>query len=747
MRGFRRGFGPLLAVALLVTASPATAQDADVTVTHHVIPSFDDTPLEATLLLPAASAQAPGPLVLRTHGWGGTRETQAGTGTLSRLLDQGYAVLTWDQRGFGCSGGEIRINDPDVEGRDVTALLDWAVANAPVAVDDHGDPIVGMSGGSYAGGIQTAGAAVDPRIDALAPEISWSDLGYSLYSGDVVNQGWVAILYSLGVAAGTGQGLDPSCAARPSADALDPAIHQAVTEYVTTGRVSAATEAFLAKPSLASYGAQRPVAVPTLVLQGSVDTLFDLTDGYGIYRHVRQQGVDARFVTFCGGHVACPAGYTDAGDRAYLDDAIVAWFARHLRGEDVATGAPVSYRTNEGVWRDAEVFDGPERVELAGAATGLPVVPVVDLPDPEEILALVAAGPPQGVPALPITSAKVATPGDPRAVTFPVAHAADGPLEVRGIPDVTLTVSGVAVSLDEALAPLGEHAADLPTRAVGDVLVGSLGPLGSVTGGLLGGIGGDGGSLGGVDGTVNVFVKFVHREAGAVLNLQEGAVRVGLTDGEAVAQVPMPGLAYTIPVGDHLDVEVSTASIMHATGRTPALIDVAVSGAVPVAGNAVPVADATPVVSEARGGSDPAGPPGERPCPPPGEEPVLWRCWPCSPRWRFAKGAERAGTTKGISSPRRRPDRRSISTGCSRVRARCTCAHRLPTSTASAPSSADAKRPRRPSLRVLRANQPAARSSAPDRDGRGSDPPTRPAPLVGGHLVGSASSSSALGGR
>lgn len=612
MRELRRWFAALLAVGLAVFASPATAQDAGVIVTQHVVESFDGTLLEATLFLPAGvSPQAPTPLVLRTHGWGGSRETQVGSGTLSRLLAEGYAVVTWDSRGFGCSGGQIRIDDPDVEGRDVTALIDWAVANAPIATDEHGDPIVGMSGGSYAGGIQTAGAAVDHRIDALAPEFSWSDLWYALYSGEVVNQGWVAILYSLGTATGTGQGLDPSCATVPSADGLDPAIHQGVTEYATTGQVSADTEAFLAQSSLASYGAQRPVAVPTLVLQGSVDTLFDLTDGHGIYRHVRDQGADARFVVFCGGHVACPTTYADADDRAYLDEAIVAWFARHLRGQDVATGAPVSYRTNEGVWRDAEVFAAGARVALSGAATGLPVVPVVDLPDPEEVLALVAAGPPEGIPALPITSAKVATPGDPRAATFPVAHADGGPLEVRGIPDVTLALSGESVSLDQALAPLGEHAAELPTQAVGDVLAGFLGPLGAVRGGLLGGIGGDGESLGGVDGTVNVFVKLVHRESGAVLNLQEGAVRADITGGEVVVDVAMPGLAYTIPAGDHLDLEVSTASIMHATGRTPALIDVAVSGSVPVstAGAASPASDARPGGSASRADRRHPGPP------------------------------------------------------------------------------------------------------------------------------------------
>jgi ABC-2 type transport system ATP-binding protein len=71
-------------------------------------------------------------------------------------------------------------------------------------------------------------------------------------------------------------------------------------------------------------------------MQGSVDTLFDLTDGYGIYEHVRAQGVDARFVAFCGGHVACPGSYADAGDRAYLDE----------RDPDLVRQAPARARTS-----------------------------------------------------------------------------------------------------------------------------------------------------------------------------------------------------------------------------------------------------------------------------------------------------------------------------------------------------------------------------------------------------------------
>ncbi|MFA9432649.1 alpha/beta hydrolase family protein [Egicoccus sp. AB-alg2] len=593
MRPIRRALLAITAALTLVaTALPAAAEPGPA-VTDHVVASFDGTPIEATLFLPpGASEHAPVPLVLRTHGWAGSRERELG-GTLGRLVDEGYAVLTWDSRGFGCSGGEARIDNPEVEGRDVSWLLDWAVANAPIATDASGDPLVGMTGGSYAGGIQFAAASRDPRIDALAPEIAWHDLRYSLYAGGVVNQGWIALLYGAGTATGTALGLSSECRSQTAA-ALDPAIHRGVSEFVTSGRTSDETLAFFAKSSLGGYGERFPVAVPTLVMQGSVDTLFDLTDGVALYRHVAAQGAPARFVAFCGGHVECPASYGDADDRAFLDDAIVTWFARHLRGQAVDTGAPVTYRTNDGEWRDAADFAGTETRSATGTASRLPVVPVVDVPDVDGLVALLT-DPPSGIPALPITAAKAAEDGDPRAARFEVAAAPDAPLEILGVPRVRLRVAGTSVPLEVATAPLGDVAGELPTRQAGDLLVGTLGPLGAAAGGLLGGLGGDGGALAGTDDAVHLFVRFVHRETGEVVNLQEGAVRVPLSADGTVVEVPMPGLAYTLPGGDHLDVEVSTASLMHATGRTPALVDVAVEAAVPVTPPAVvPPADDRP---------------------------------------------------------------------------------------------------------------------------------------------------------
>ncbi|HSP04051.1 MAG TPA: alpha/beta fold hydrolase [Acidimicrobiales bacterium] len=563
-----RWWRALLAVSfafasVLAAPTPVAAQEVPA-VTTHVVDSFDGTPLLANLFVPSGvDGSRPAPLVLLTHGWGGTGQ-KAPTGFVADLLDAGYVVVTWDQRGFGCSGGEVQIDKPEWEGRDVQALIDWAVANAPVQLDATGDPLVGMTGGSYAGGVQTAAASVDDRIDVLAPEISWADLRYSLYGGQVVNQGWATLLYLAGLASASGQGLDPSCPTHPQPGGLDPMITRGFTEGSTTAAISDEVLDFFAGSSLASYGQDQPVDIPTLVVQGSTDTLFDLTDGWRIVEHVRATGAPTRFLVFCGGHVACPDTYADAGDGEHVDAAVLAWFARHLRGDDtVDVGPPVEYRTNEGVWRATTGFPAPGSPPLEATGAGsLVSVPNVDAPD---LSTLGGASFDGGIPALPFTSAAVSAPGDIRAMTVEVARATDRAVDLLGIPTVTLQVEGV-----------------------GDEVI--------------------------------LMAKLVDRESGAVVNLQEGAVRVPLLDGGAQVEVPMPGVAYTLPAGHHLDLQVSTASLMHSNARTPATVDVIATVSVPV--QAVDRAAA------------PAGPTSPAPAPTPAAPPVTLP----------ATGAETSGT-------------------------------------------------------------------------------------------------------
>lgn len=605
------------------TGDSGSGSDGEVTVTRHVVESFDDTPIVANLFLPPGDE--PAELVLETHGWGGTGRTSP-AGMTQELVDDGYAVLTWDQRGFGCSGGQVRIDDPDVEGGDVSALIDWAVSSdspADIATGEDDDPIVGMIGGSYAGAIQTAAASVDPRIDAIAPDMSWSDLRYSLYPGEVVKQGWVGILYALGTATAEGQGLDPQCDDGPQPDSgLDPIIHRGATEFAATGKVSEPVLDFFAGSSLDGYADdEQHVDVPTLVTQSAVDTLFNLTDGLGVRDHVRAQGADSRLLIYCGGHVNCPTSYADADDTRAMRDAIQDWFAVHLRGEeDVDVGAPITYRTNEGIWRDLDALpEADDGLSATGSAEDLAVVPVLDVPDLASTVA--ESGSTGGsLQATPLTAATVSRDGDPRAATFEVAEAADGPLELVGVPEVDLTVDGTL------LETLGElPAADLaavleelslaglePVLDEAGEIVGAAPVAGNVAQGALGGLLGPT-AADAVPTDVHVFVKFVHREAGEVVNLQEGAIRVPVIDGPAEVSLRMPGLAYTIPEGDHLDVQVSTASLAHATGRVPAAVDVDLDASVPVVDGDVPQQPPDDDGPPRRPSSEQPGPPDDRP--------------------------------------------------------------------------------------------------------------------------------------
>ena len=124
-----------------------------------------------------ATAEARVPMVLHSHGWGGSRSRSAASFT--SWLDKGFGILSFDQRGFGESGGLAHVENPDLEGQDVikvvdlVASLDW-VAKEPAATDERtkgpkkgpkaqpapvsDDPVLGAIGGSYGGGYQFVGA-------------------------------------------------------------------------------------------------------------------------------------------------------------------------------------------------------------------------------------------------------------------------------------------------------------------------------------------------------------------------------------------------------------------------------------------------------------------------------------------------------------------------------------------------------------------------------------------------------------
>ena len=58
------------------------------------------------------------------------------------------------------------------------------------------------------------------------------------------------------------------------------------------------------------------IRIPTLLIQGTVDTLFTLDEATTNYRILRANKVPSKMIWFCGGHGAC---LTDAGPAGWVE--------------------------------------------------------------------------------------------------------------------------------------------------------------------------------------------------------------------------------------------------------------------------------------------------------------------------------------------------------------------------------------------------------------------------------------------
>ena len=162
-------------------------------------------------------ALAPGettPLIIHTHGFGGFRADRplsiygklvlSGEAAIA-AWHAGYWVISYDQRGFGDSGGDVHLMDPDYEVRDFSDVIDWAQAHLPRLAGAPDDPLIGAVGESYGGGVQILDSFRDPRIDAIVPIAAWYDLGMRWRPTGAVKSAWGVTLVGLG---GIGSGFD-----------------------------------------------------------------------------------------------------------------------------------------------------------------------------------------------------------------------------------------------------------------------------------------------------------------------------------------------------------------------------------------------------------------------------------------------------------------------------------------------------------------------------------------------------------
>ncbi|MFJ3435108.1 CocE/NonD family hydrolase [Streptomyces cyaneofuscatus] len=374
---------PLVAVAgaalaaPLVLSGPAHAEAAPYTVTplkFTVQAGGRSCVVDADLYRPAGvDAANPAPAVLATNGFGGSKSDGSTDAIGKAVAARGYVGLVYSGLGFGKSGCLITLDDPAIDGKAASGLLDFLGGTRAaddgtradyVVQDGPGDPRVGMIGGSYGGAIQLATASTDPRVDALVPLITWNDLAYALAPTNtgartgvtsdtpgVFKWQWTNGFYLIG----EGQpllnpSLDPSRFNR--LDCLHFAAQACETiRLLNSGRYPAdKTEAMLAYArSVSPVSYLDRVKAPTLIVQGQADSLFNLNEATATYKTLKAQGTTAKMIWQSWGHSGgLVPGELDLSEgnleTSYVGRRVLAWFDRYLQKKtDADTGPEFAY--------------------------------------------------------------------------------------------------------------------------------------------------------------------------------------------------------------------------------------------------------------------------------------------------------------------------------------------------------------------------------------------------------------------
>ena len=544
------------AVALHGRTAPAVAS-TDVVIT---VPGPDGVRLDATLYEPA---ETPAPAVLVAHGFGGSKASV--TEEARELAARGYVVLAYTARGFGASTGEISLNAPDAEVADARYLLDWLAQRPEVRTDAPGDPRVGVTGASYGGALALLLAGYDERVDALVPVITWNDLGQALFPNaqagaaptpapsssapdGVFKAAWAGQLYGaglgtpvgpVGVAAEGGVPAPPPAGVSGLCGRFREDVCRAYAQAATTGRTSPDFTDVLRRASPGTVADR--ITAPTLLVQGSQDTLFGLDQADATARQLADTGAPVSVAWYAGGHDGDPPG-------PRLRERIGQWFDHHLRGTGEDPGTGFEYQV-QGAFGTGEFA---QRTVTAPAYPGLDGTPVqrrsLPLLGREQPVVRPPGANPAALSSLPglggvlselggaadAIGAAADLPGQSAAfLTPPLAD----PLEIAGAPQVRLRVAAAG--------------SPPPPEAVLFVKLIDVGPDGS---------------------------RVLPGSAVA-------PVRVGPlpADGSAVpVDVTLAGIVRPVEAGHRLVVTVTTTDRAYAVPGEPAAFTVAVDGALTV---------------------------------------------------------------------------------------------------------------------------------------------------------------------
>jgi fermentation-respiration switch protein FrsA (DUF1100 family) len=266
-----------------------------------LIPMDDGVSIAATLSTPEGAPPAAGwPAIVFMHGLAQNRQIAEAIAEGYGFVGQSYAVLTFDARGHGESGGLIGIDGPR-EIADVKAIFAWLAARPDVA-----DSKIGAWGISYGGGAALNSLAAGVPWAAVEVAETWTDLYSALVPNGLPKSGVIGVFL----------------ASLPQAK-LDPSV-LAVREAAFTGTNPGLLRSWAtARSSLSRLRGKR---TPVFFMQGRRDFAFGLdqaTRAYALLAGPKRLWI--------GNHGHAPSTFPAADTTKMLADG-KRWFDRFLRG-------------------------------------------------------------------------------------------------------------------------------------------------------------------------------------------------------------------------------------------------------------------------------------------------------------------------------------------------------------------------------------------------------------------------------
>lgn len=411
------------AVALVTRSDEKTATTATGTDGPVLITSFDGTRLDAEVTRPSGTGSHP--LVVMPASYDANKSEYAQVA--QSLTRAGFATVSYTQRGFDRSGGDIDVAGAATQ-RDARTVIDWALRNTSTDASK-----VGMLGVSYGAGVSLLTAAKDRRVRAVVALSTWTDLSRAFRPNDTLS--------------------GPSLSGVLDKQRADDQT-KALTARLRGDPVGTGDEfdRFAESRSPASYIAELNRNRPAIMLaNGWQDSLFAPTMLVDLYDELR---TPKRLQLSTGDHVG-PERALLAGRASRTGDAALAWLRHYLAGqqngiqaqppiqlEDVTTKTVQTYRT----WPDPDPVDlslaSPSTSEVA-LTTSAPGTWTATLPVGADSGA--TSGPGQFVPGeqyrAPTTAVRSLS--SQRALVW-AAGPSTSPTRVVGTPRLSLSVASNA---------------------------------------------------------------------------------------------------------------------------------------------------------------------------------------------------------------------------------------------------------------------------------------------------------------